>query len=93
MQFKSLYYLIKGKRDTDIKLFTDHKQFSFSDIVELNDKVYRKLKLHELITDIVNVTVGLDNKKIKTFGNWTEFRNTDLEHFTLYKVPFNRMEL
>jgi hypothetical protein len=76
-QFKSLYYLIKGKRDTDIKLFTDYKQFAFSDIVELNDKIYRKLELHELVTDIVNVTVGLDNKEIKSFGNWTEFRNAD----------------
>lgn len=76
-QFKSLYYLIKGKRDTDIKLFTDFKQFSFDSIVELNEKVYRKLQLHELITDIVNVTVGLNNKEIRSFGNWTEFRNTD----------------
>lgn len=76
-QFKSLYYLIKGKRDTDIKLFTDFKQFSFSDIVELNDKIYTKLDLHERVTDMVNVTVGLDNKEIKSFGNWTEFRNTD----------------
>lgn len=76
-QFKSLYYLIKGKRDTDIKLFTDFKQFSFSDVVELNDKIYRKLELHERVTDMVHVTVGLDNKEIKSFGNWTEFRHFD----------------
>lgn len=76
-QFKSLYYLIKGKRDTDIKLFTDNKQFSFSDVIQLNDKIYLKLQLHELITDIVNVTVGLDNKEIKSFGNWVEFKNAN----------------
>ncbi|REE84465.1 hypothetical protein BX611_0005 [Lutibacter oceani] len=76
-QFQSLYYLIKGKRDTDIKLFTEYKQFSYDDIIELNDKIYRKLNLHELVTDIVNVTVGLDNKEIKSFGNWIEFKNTD----------------
>jgi len=76
-QFQSLYYLIKGKRDTDIKLFTEFKQFSYDDIIELNDKVYRKLNLHELVTDIVNVTVGLDNKEIKSFGSWIEFKNTD----------------
>jgi hypothetical protein len=76
-QFQSLYYLIKGKRDTDIKLFTEHKQFAFCDIIELNDKIYKKLELHELITDIVSVTVGLDDKEIKTFGNWNEFRTTD----------------
>lgn len=76
-QFKSLYYLIKGKRDTDIKLFTKNKQFSYDSILELNEKVYRKLELHELITDIVNVNVGLDNKEIKSFGNWSEFRKSD----------------
>lgn len=76
-QFQSLYYLIKGKRDTDIKLFTEHKQFSYDDITELNGKIYKKLELHELITDIVNVTVGLDNKDIKSFGSWNEFITTD----------------
>lgn len=76
-QFQSLYYLIKGKRDTDIKLFTEFKQFSFQDVVELNDKVYKVLELHKLVTDIVNVNVGLENKEIKTFGSWNEFKNTD----------------
>lgn len=76
-QFQSLYYLIKGKRDTDIKLFTEFKQFSFEDVLELNDKVYKILEVHKLITDIVNVNVGLENKEIKTFGNWNEFKNTD----------------
>lgn len=68
-QFQSLYYLIKGKRDTDIKLFTEFKQFSFQDVLELNDKVYKVLELHKLVTDIVNVNVGLENKEIKTFGS------------------------
>lgn len=76
-QFHALYYLIKGKRDTDIKLFTENKHFSYSDIIELNDKIYAKLNLHELITDIAEITVGLTNKEIKSFGNWSEFKNTD----------------
>ncbi|MDM1456747.1 hypothetical protein HX089_17345 [Myroides odoratimimus] len=76
-QFQSLYYLIKGKRDTDIKLFTEFKQFSFVDVLELNDKVYKVLELHQMVTDIVNVTIGLENKEIKTFGSWNEFKNTD----------------
>lgn len=76
-QFQSLYYLIKGKRDTDIKLFTENKHFKYSDIIELNDKIYTKLSLHELITDIAEVTIGLTNKEVKSFGNWSEFKNTD----------------
>ena len=76
-QFKAFYYLIKGKRDTDIKLFTDFKQFTFSDLIELNAKIYNKLILHQLVTDIVNVTIGLSNKEIKSFGSWKEFEDTD----------------
>ena len=75
--FQSLYYLFKGKRDTEIKLFDSYKQFSYDDIIELNDKVYKKLELHEKLTDLVHVTVGLDNNEIRTFGNWYEFTKTD----------------
>lgn len=75
--FQSLYYLFKGKRDTDIKLFDDYKQFTYSDIIELNAKIYKKLELHEKLTDLVNVTVGLDKNEIRTFGNWHEFTQTD----------------
>lgn len=76
-QFQSLYYLIKGKRDTDIKLFTEIKQFSFQDILELNQKVYKVLELYTKVTDIINVTIGFEDKEIKTFGNWNQFKNTD----------------
>ncbi len=76
-QFQSLYYLFKGKRDTDIKLFNDYRQFSYCDILELNRKIYKKLALHEKVTDVISVTIGLDNREIKTFGSWFEFINTD----------------
>ncbi|MCK9453392.1 MAG: hypothetical protein M0Q90_16980 [Bacteroidales bacterium] len=76
-QFQSLYYLFKGKRDTEIKLFDSYKQFSYDDIIELNEKVYKKLELHEKLTDLTHVTVGLDNNEIRTFGNWYEFTQTD----------------
>jgi hypothetical protein len=69
--------LFKGKRDTDIKLFDDYRQFSFCDIVELNKKIYKKLELHEKVTDVTNVTIGFDNREIKTFGSWYEFTHTD----------------
>jgi hypothetical protein len=76
-QFKSLYYLLKGKRDTEIKLFHDFKTFRHSDIIELNEKIYRKLQLHTLVTDNLGVVVSLSNKEIKSFGNWNEFRQYD----------------
>lgn len=76
-QFKSLYYLFKLKRDTDIKLFDGYKQFRHRDIVELNDKVYKKLSLHQLVTDTNSVVVSLSNREIKTFGSWQEFLQFD----------------
>lgn len=75
--FQSLYYLFKGKRDTDIKLFNEYKQFAYSDIIELNNKIYKKLALHKKVTNLINVTIGLDKNEIKTFGNWHEFTQTD----------------
>lgn len=76
-QFKSLYYFFKGKRDTDIKLFDDYKQFKHRDIIELNDKIYKKLLNHQRVTDTNSVVVSLSNKEIKTFGSWQEFLQYD----------------
>lgn len=72
-QFKSLYYLFKAKRDTDIKLFSDNKHFRKRDVIELNDLIYQKLRTLNLLTDTNCVTVGLSNKEIRSFGNWNEF--------------------
>lgn len=76
-KFKSLYYLFKGKRDTDIKLFNDFKQFRNRDIIELNNKIYKKLENHQKVTDTNSVVVSLSNKEIKTFGSWQEFLQYD----------------
>lgn len=75
--FKSFYYLLKGKRDTDIKLYDDNKCFEFEDFKELNTKVYRKLENHHVSTDMVHVVVGLNKKEVKSFGNWHEFISYD----------------
>lgn len=76
-EFKSIYYLLKGKRDTDIRLFTDNKEFCKEDLTELNDKIQNKISNHEHLTSSLTVTVGLDNKEIRIFGTWAEFVNTD----------------
>ena len=36
--FKSAYYILKAKRDTDIKLYDDDKSFTFDDFKELKAK-------------------------------------------------------
>lgn len=84
--FKSLYYLFKTKRDTDIKLFSDNKHFRKRDIIELNDLIYQKLRTLNLLTDTNCVTVGLSNKEIRTFGSWNEFvqHNWNISPITNY---------
>jgi hypothetical protein len=71
--FKSLYYFFKSKRDTDIKLFDDFKQFRKRDIEELNSLICNKINIHKCLTTTSNVTIGLDNGEILPFGTWESF--------------------
>lgn len=75
--FQAMYYLLKGKRDTDIKLFDENKIFSKSDFIELNDRIGKKLQNHEVNSGITRVTVTLSNKEIKDYGNWISFQSSE----------------
>lgn len=75
--FKSMYYILKAKRDTDIKLYDDDKSFTFDDFKELNRKIYTKLNNHIYATDMVNIVVGMKNKESISFGNWAQFCDYD----------------
>ncbi len=71
--FKSIHYYLKGKRDTFIKLFHDGKLFTREDILELNRLVHQKLYFLNIQGSITSITIELNNKEIKDFGNWAEF--------------------
>lgn len=75
--FKAMFNFLKGKRDTDIKLFHADKLISRSDLVELNQKVQDKLHLHTVHGSTVNVAITLSNSEVKTFGNWAAFESYD----------------
>lgn len=75
--FKSMYYILKAKRDTDIKLYDDDKNFTFDDFKELNRKIYTKLRNHVYTTDMVNIVVGMKNKESISFGSWAQFCEYD----------------
>lgn len=72
-QFKSLFYLVKGKRDTQIKLYSDNKSFSRDSIIALNEKIQEKLSIHTIPNKLLTITVSLSKNHIKSFGNWNEF--------------------
>lgn len=75
--FKSLYYLFKSKRDTDIKLHNEYKQFRKRDITELNSKIDEKIRLHRYLTKTTQVTIGLENGHVIPFGTWESFESFD----------------
>jgi hypothetical protein len=75
--YKSMYYLFKGKRDTEIKLFDEGKKFKRSDLIELNQKIQNKLHNHTVHSDVTNITVTLSNKEIKDYGSWVSFEDKE----------------
>jgi hypothetical protein len=75
--FKSFYFLIKSKRDTEIKLFNENKVFKREDITELNTRISRKLKNFNVNSSLTNVTINLSNKECQDFGLWESFVGYD----------------
>jgi hypothetical protein len=76
-QFKSLYYLLNAKPDSQIRLLKDNKKVDFEDLLELNNNVISKLKTESLETSITTITVVFKNKKVNTYNNWLEFERTN----------------
>lgn len=76
-QFKSIYYLLNAKPDSQIRLLKDNKKLCFEDLLELNNAVISKLKTESLETSITTITVVFKNKKVNTYNNWMEFERTN----------------
>ena len=76
-QFKSIYYLLNAKPDSQLRLLKEDRKIGFDDLIELNDKVVTKLKTETLETSITTITVVYKNKKINTYNNWSEFSRTN----------------
>ena len=76
-QFKSLYYLLNAKPDSQLRLLKKDKKINFDDLVELNANVASKLKTESCETIITTITVVFKNKKVNTYNNWSEFSRTN----------------
>ena len=76
-QFKSLYYLLNAKPDSQLRLIKEDKEIDFNDLVELNEKVVSKLKTESLETSITTITIVFKSKKVSTYNNWLEFSRTN----------------
>lgn len=71
--FQSFFYLFNAKPDRETKFFREDRVVSVVNIVELNDLIQEKLKLHEVVTNQVSVTVTLSNNRIIEYGTWMKF--------------------
>jgi hypothetical protein len=78
--FKSVYYLLKSKRDTDIKVFNENKVFSKLDLIDLNTRISNKLKNHVVNSSVTNVSVNLSSRECQDFGLWASFENHNWHH-------------
>ena len=71
--FKALYYKLNAKPDTQIKLLNKKRAIQLANITDLNDRVIRKLNLHDTQGNITSLNFILDSKIIKDYASWTEF--------------------
>jgi hypothetical protein len=75
--FKAFSYVFNGKRDTDIKIFDDNRQFKKEDIVSLYGKVDGKLQTHNIIINQFSLNVTLSDGHLKEYSNWEVFIQED----------------
>ena len=73
--FRSMYYQLNAKPDSMSKVFSNSVIVSREDIIDLNQRVRNKIRMHCEEDDgyIATVTVNLKNKKVINFKCWEEF--------------------
>ncbi len=75
--FKSIYYLLNAKPDTQLKVIREPKRVLFEDIVTLNEKIENKIKLHDALIKISSINVIFKDGSIKEYTVWKEFLRID----------------
>lgn len=84
--FKSMFYHLNAKPDTEIKLFKKPKLVYKNDITSLNDKVMSKLGNHNIVTAITSIVISFSKNKTLDISTWQEFvqLDFDLPNYTKY---------
>ncbi|MBD2577280.1 hypothetical protein [Oscillatoria sp. FACHB-1406] len=72
-EFKSLFYQLNAKPDTEIRLLRGKKILGLPDIRSINERISSKLRNHELISEIASISFILSNRRIKDYSTWAEF--------------------
>ncbi|MHC5937638.1 hypothetical protein, partial [Nostoc sp.] len=72
-EFKSLFYQLNAKPDTEIHLLRGEKTLELSDIRSIKDQIAAKLKNHDITANIASINFILSNKKLKDYSSWVQF--------------------
>lgn len=72
-EYKSLFYQLNAKLDTEIRLLHGKKNLELADIRSINEQISAKLRNHDLVADIASINFVLSNRKIKDYAIWAEF--------------------
>lgn len=72
-EFKSLFYQLNAKPDTQIRLLPGKKNLELADIRSINEQIFAKLRNHDLVSDIASINFVLSQRKIKDYCTWAEF--------------------
>lgn len=75
--YKSMFYLLNAKPDTEIKFLKEKRRIELEDIYNLNEKVQEKLKTLNVVVGITSLDVIFYDKRAKSFGSWLEFTQVD----------------
>jgi hypothetical protein len=75
--FKAFSYVFNGKRDTDIQIFDENKQFKKEDIVSLFNRIDGKLHTHPIVINQFSMNVTLSDGLLKEYSNWEVFIKED----------------
>lgn len=72
-EYKSFFYQLNAKLDTEIRLLHGKKNLELMDIRSIKEQISAKLRNHDLVADIASINFVLSNRKIKDYAIWAEF--------------------
>lgn len=84
--YRSMYYQMNAKPDSMSKVFSQKVVITREDIVELNERVNRKIRMHYQDDGfIATITVSLSNREVINFECWSEFLDYEWVESTCIK--------
>ncbi len=71
--FRAMFYLFAGKPDSKHQSFKGKVTVAPNDLVDLNNRIQDKFKLHSISQVITTLSLSLDKNQTLDFGTWAEF--------------------